>query len=342
MKSSLILSYLTVIEGLVCLCLLCLFLFSITPINVVNMLTIVALGLGAIMLSALGLHEISESKMILRRVWNFAFNYLSSIRKVWVGAWNYSQERYVQWSREGLGKKYGCEFEREYMGHIRHIGRQFASFVGSVGCGLDVGCGNGLINGETYREADYYYLQPTPSDTVIGLDPLKQEAEKPQWLTQITRGIGEALPFKNKAFDTITLATSLDHIENVAQFLNECRRVLKPSGALNIWSSCTKQPTRSLDHKEVFTETALKKKLSANGFTPVQQYIEAFSKKTDTVFLKCKTKSTRPSLFAMEKEVIGQYPYGIIVAGMIFLRIISVTTIFDRLIRKMGRRMMKK
>ena len=45
---------------------------------------------------------------------------------------------------------------------------------------------------------------------------------------------GENLEFENESFDTVSMAHSFHHLENVEKVLNEIKRVLKPSGYLII------------------------------------------------------------------------------------------------------------
>lgn len=189
--------------------------------------------------------------------------------------WAYSQKDYVKWTHTTLPK--------DYIKRIQRLGKIFMDFIGNPKLCLDVGCGNGLLGGMTYREIGYCYL----NKPAIGVDPLKLEIEMPSWLSEYVRGICEKLAFKPKVFDTIVLATTLDHIENVSECLDECARVLRKTGALNIWLTCIKDfSTHDLAHSNRFTKESLTLMLDAHGWQITKRFVERFSDTGDTVFIK--------------------------------------------------------
>ncbi|MBV9817443.1 MAG: methyltransferase domain-containing protein [Solirubrobacterales bacterium] len=111
--------------------------------------------------------------------------------------------------------------------HSLSVGRRadataFARFSDLRGSVLDVGCGP----------------QTEPSYAVgangrfVGIDPLRGEKQREFTFVQ---GIGEYLPFADGSFDRVLFATSLDHVLSPARSLSEARRVLSPSGTVNIW-----------------------------------------------------------------------------------------------------------
>jgi SAM-dependent methyltransferase len=67
----------------------------------------------------------------------------------------------------------------------------------------------------------------------IGLEPLTTKVERDY--VCMTGAVAEKLPLKDKSFDAILLATSLDHIEHVDQAMAELKRVLTPGGRIYIW-----------------------------------------------------------------------------------------------------------
>ena len=97
----------------------------------------------------------------------------------------------------------------------------FADFAELAGTVLDVGCGP----------------QPTPSyaegfdGTFIGMDPLAGTARA----IPFVQGIAEFLPFRDKTFDRVLFATSLDHVLSPRRALAEARRVLRTDGAAALW-----------------------------------------------------------------------------------------------------------
>ena len=88
---------------------------------------------------------------------------------------------------------------------------------------LDIGCG---------PYANPIYLQGLPVDQLTAIEPLDLVAE-PNF--PVFKGLNEFIPFKNKSFDTIINATSLDHVIDVERALEETARVLTKNGHFIIW-----------------------------------------------------------------------------------------------------------
>lgn len=91
-------------------------------------------------------------------------------------------------------------------------------------CVLDIGCGPLDIP---------EYLKGWSGVEVIGIDPL-QSVTPPTGMLFV-KGIGEYLPFKSSIFDSIIMATSLDHVLLQQRVLSEVKRCLKHSGRILIW-----------------------------------------------------------------------------------------------------------
>lgn len=190
--------------------------------------------------------------------------------------WMHGLKLYVTWANKPLPD--------DYIHKIQRLGKMFSKFIGECGLCLDVGCGNGVIGGKSYDEIGYKYVD---GNKTVGVDPLPLDAEKPSWLTEYTRGVCEHLAFKNKSFDTILIATSLDHLKDVDACLKECARVLKVDGTLNIWFSSMKQlPQFDPYHPNRITEEDVYDILENNGWTIQKTFKESFSISADTVFLK--------------------------------------------------------
>jgi SAM-dependent methyltransferase len=100
--------------------------------------------------------------------------------------------------------------------------RDFAApyLIGSV---LDVGCGTVAIPG---------YLEGYPPHLISGIDPLDAHQSHP---FQFVRGVAEVLPWPDATFDTVVIATSLDHVLSIEMAMNEAHRVLKEGGVLLLW-----------------------------------------------------------------------------------------------------------
>jgi SAM-dependent methyltransferase len=95
---------------------------------------------------------------------------------------------------------------------------EFAQLTGTV---LDVGCG-------PQRMPSYGALE----GRFVGIDPLRGEQPRD---FDFVQSIGEFLPFRDRTFDRVLFATSLDHVLNPVRCLLEAKRVLKPDGRIIIW-----------------------------------------------------------------------------------------------------------
>jgi len=190
--------------------------------------------------------------------------------------WARSQENYVKWSNEPLPE--------EYLQEIIELGRRFAEYVGDPKKCLDVGCGNGLFAGKTYADVGYSYLTKNPESWIVGLDPLPLLASVP-WLDEYRRGTGENMPFPDREFDKVVIATSLDHVENPHKCISECHRVLKPEGVLYIWT--TYKGYIDDHHPHGIQSQKLNHILRENGFKAMDEMKVA---ENDQYFLKAVIK----------------------------------------------------
>lgn len=87
---------------------------------------------------------------------------------------------------------------------------------------LDIGCGP--------QELPSYFVG-FDIERLAGIDPLPREESR----FEFVQGFAENLPWPSEEFDTVTIATSLDHVLSLDMALSEVKRVLKPGGALVIW-----------------------------------------------------------------------------------------------------------
>jgi SAM-dependent methyltransferase len=183
-------------------------------------------------------------------------------RRVWLKA----QREYASWANQPLPP--------HYIKNIVYLGKKFQRFIGRQGRCLDVGCGNGLIAGRSYKDVGYSYLK---KGVVVGLDPLTLQGPKQVWLNEYVMGVCEHLNFKDESFDSVVFATTLDHVENVDLSLQECKRVLKRNGTLNIWLTCVLRAVgKYVAHPNRFTESTLEDALTRNGFAVTTKYVEPF------------------------------------------------------------------
>ncbi len=92
---------------------------------------------------------------------------------------------------------------------------------------LEVGCGGGVLT----REIALMGFD------VIGIDPSEQSikiatehAYEDSLRITYEKGMGEALPYRNGAFDVVFCCDVLEHVRDVPKVISEISRVLKPGG----------------------------------------------------------------------------------------------------------------
>ena len=130
---------------------------------------------------------------------------------------------------------------------------------------LEVGCGEG------YGTA----LLGTAARDVLGVDYdalTVAHAAATYPTVRFVRGNLAALPVASAAIDAVASLQVIEHVWNHAEFLGECRRVLRPGGLLLVTTPnrLTFSPGRetpvNLFHTKEFTAAELAALLTANGF----------------------------------------------------------------------------
>ncbi|MCX6818596.1 MAG: class I SAM-dependent methyltransferase, partial [Candidatus Aenigmarchaeota archaeon] len=91
---------------------------------------------------------------------------------------------------------------------------------------LDVACGNGHFLKEAEKRVTCFGIDV--SDVAVA------RAKKNATKSDIRRGQGEKLPYKDNYFDYVTCIGSLEHFINMEKGLSEMRRVMKPNAIANI------------------------------------------------------------------------------------------------------------
>jgi len=99
-------------------------------------------------------------------------------------------------------------------------------------------------------------------------------------------GYGENLPFEDNYFDVVIVRNGLDHLDDPYKALREIYRVLKPTGALYVWTylyswraSATYRLINALTKRYetepwAFTLSQIKKCLTTTGFIPCLPAVE--------------------------------------------------------------------
>ncbi len=123
------------------------------------------------------------------------------------------------------------------LSHEGHIGAgYFRMFINVHARGriLDVGCGPLPLPA---------YLVDCPLESLAGIDP--QDPHMPHPFA-FAKTFAETIPWPAASFDTVVVATSLDHVYLLDKALAEIKRVLAPGGRLLLWTALL-QSTPSYD-----------------------------------------------------------------------------------------------
>lgn len=166
---------------------------------------------------------------------------------------------------------------------------------------LDVGCGAG---------GNILFLKSF--GRVAGLDisdeALKFSRREP--FVALVRGSAEALPFPDKSFDVVSILDCIEHLEDDARALRECRRVLKNDGVLLLtvpahqwlWS----RHDEALHHKRRYTRRELGKKVRNAGFE-IQEMSHFVIPAIPFLLLKKSIRRVKKTLFPNTAEIIDTY-----------------------------------
>jgi SAM-dependent methyltransferase len=95
---------------------------------------------------------------------------------------------------------------------------------------FELGCGGG-INQQFYDAQKVTgFAGIDPSGKL--LDYAREAARTKGWDADIREGFGEAIPFEDASFDTVTCTYTMCSVDDQRQVLRELRRILKPGGRL--------------------------------------------------------------------------------------------------------------
>lgn len=98
---------------------------------------------------------------------------------------------------------------------------------------LDVACGNGFMDGTTYKEMGYQYIDD--GHDLYGVDVV----DCPDYHGTFKKGPAENLPFEDEFFDRVVCFSSLIQFVRPWDAFKEAYRVLKPGGFFYLSTTIT-------------------------------------------------------------------------------------------------------
>jgi len=132
--------------------------------------------------------------------------------------WELTQSRQIEDIKRGIG-----ELSKVKQNGAMMVGAMLEKLIPGKTC-LDVGCGILPLPG---------YMKHAPSVKFTGVDPMTGGRRD----FSFVQCKAEELPFRDREFDAVLFATSIDHIEHPTRAVAECFRVLKPGGYVIVWGS---------------------------------------------------------------------------------------------------------
>jgi SAM-dependent methyltransferase len=129
--------------------------------------------------------------------------------------------------RESIGKVHSGS--REYYGQTFRVINERLGLVGARLHGkiLEIGCGDGqFLRTCRANGLEGCGVNPRPSEL--------REVMDGDTRSVIVQAIGETLPFRDQAFDSVASTSVLEHVINPAKVLSESVRVLRTNGVLYI------------------------------------------------------------------------------------------------------------
>lgn len=140
----------------------------------------------------------------------------------WLSSLDPSDPAVGCWVEHGLGRIEAC----------RQLVFRISRYLDLPGArALDVGCQTGaLLIALGAMEAHACGVEPT----VHALEAARRRTRDWGLPASLTASVGEALPFREEAFDLVTLIDVLEHVSDIQETLREAVRVLRPGGALVI------------------------------------------------------------------------------------------------------------
>jgi 2-polyprenyl-6-hydroxyphenyl methylase/3-demethylubiquinone-9 3-methyltransferase len=94
---------------------------------------------------------------------------------------------------------------------------------------LDLGCGGGLLT-EEFARLGCQMTGVDPSEA--SLATARKHAQRSGFEVAYLTGVGEQIPFADASFDIVICCDVLEHVNDIAQVMQEIARVLAPGGIL--------------------------------------------------------------------------------------------------------------
>jgi SAM-dependent methyltransferase len=131
---------------------------------------------------------------------------------------------------------------------------------------LDLGCGDGTFAAELVRAG----AKVTAAD--VSTEALRRAAERAPGLDARLWPDGEPLPLEDASVDTVWAGEVIEHVVDVAPWLSEVRRVLRPGGTLLLTTP---------DHgRRTMLALALSARRFAAHFEPRSDHVRFYSRRT--------------------------------------------------------------
>ena len=151
--------------------------------------------------------------------------------------------------------------------------KKLAQICGNCGYLLDVGCFEGQFLWAA-RESGWQVAGTEISETAVAF-------ARDTWQLDVRLGALEEIQFEDNQFDAVVLRDVIEHLPDPKRTLQEINRILRPGGALYVWTPNFDSLTQHLVgqrwgavifpwHLYYFTPKTLSQMSISVGFTPVE------------------------------------------------------------------------
>ena len=115
-----------------------------------------------------------------------------------------------------------------------------------------------------------------PSGAVVGLDPsrgMMMQQRGKRYVTQLTQGVADRLPFRDAAFDFISMGYALRHVKDLGQTFREYLRVLRPGGTLLVLDFCRPENRAAYHAARFYLKTVVPRLVRFTGGGRAAQHL---------------------------------------------------------------------